>query len=168
MWLLIILISYYLKILLLFIINNNLAQPTATLLVGFFVTLFVNHQQLKISQENRKQDLEISEANRKQELIIAQENNEEEILQKYLDSMEKLLLNNNLDDFCENNQARNVARFKTLTVLRRLILKPQLHKNIILKFLYDAKLIIVSDGRYKHSKLSLVSCDFQEADLLKK
>ncbi|MDJ0662177.1 MAG: hypothetical protein QNJ42_22225 [Crocosphaera sp.] len=56
MWLLIVLISYYLKLLLLWITNNNLAQPFATLLVGFGVTLGINYQQIQISQKNREQD----------------------------------------------------------------------------------------------------------------
>lgn len=145
---------YYFKSSILWLVNNNFAQPTATLLVGFGVTLLVNYQQIQINQKNREQDLEIS-----------QQNNEEEILQKYLEGIETLLLKYNLDDFNQDNQARNIARFKTLTVLRRLTFKPERHKSIILQFLYDAELITILRNQKTISKLNLNSCDFQKANL---
>ncbi len=131
-----------------------MAQPTATLISGVVITVGINYWQIQISQKNREQDLEIS-----------RENNEEEILQKYLDGIEKLLLINNLDNGNDNNPARNIARFKTLTVLRRLTLKPEVHKTIILQFLYDANLIFIPEGRNRVSKLSLASCNFQKVNL---
>ncbi|MDJ0660732.1 MAG: pentapeptide repeat-containing protein [Crocosphaera sp.] len=136
-------------------VNHSLAQAIVTLLVGFGVILAINYQQGQISQKNRKQNLEISQAN-----------NEEELLQKYLDGIETLILDYRLNDDNVDNQARNVARFKTLTVLRRLTFKPERNKAVILQFLYDTKLIIIQNSHNKSSKLNLLSCDFQKANLI--
>ncbi|MGK7878481.1 MAG: pentapeptide repeat-containing protein [Crocosphaera sp.] len=122
------------------IIHYNLTTPIALILVALLVTKKNSDKQLAINQQN----------------------NQEEILEKYLESIGELLLND--DD--QDNRAMNIARFKTLTVLRRLTFKPERDKAIILKFLYDTELIKIQDYNCKTSKLELAFCDFQKANLI--
>ena len=68
---------------------------------------------------------------------IAVDRQKEQALQTYLDHMADLLLKENLRN-SENEEVRNVARTRTLTVLRGLDKK---RKAIVLKYLYDAGLI---------------------------
>ncbi|MEL4894899.1 pentapeptide repeat-containing protein [Crocosphaera sp. Alani8] len=98
-------------------------------------------------------------------LEINEKNHQDEILENYLESMEKLLLDYKLSNDDGDNQARNVARFKTLTVLRRLTSNPEQDKSIILKFLRDTELIQFKNNDHETSKLRLAFCDFQKANL---
>ena len=123
-----------------------LSTPITLILVGFLITKRISNEQLEINERN----------------------NQEEILQKYLDDIEKLILDNKLNDDDDNNQARVIAQVKTLTVLRRLTSQLGNDKAIILQFLYDAELIVSQDdcdGLSQDSKLNLESCDFTKVDL---
>ena len=66
---------------------------------------------------------------------IATDRQKEQALQTYLDHMADLLLKEDLRN-SENEEVRNVARTRTLTVLRGLDKK---RKGVILKFLYEAE-----------------------------
>jgi uncharacterized protein YjbI with pentapeptide repeats len=88
------------------------------------------------------------------------ENLLEDVLQKYLDDISKLILENSLTDENNNNPARDLARTKTLIVLGRLK-KDIERKLIILHFLYDSKLINIPQ------KIDLEDCDFSSISDLK-
>lgn len=87
---------------------------------------------------------------------IATDRQKEESLQTYLNHMADLLLKENLRN-SENDEVRNVARTRTLTVLRGL---DKTRKGVILKYLYEAGLI----GKEK-TIVSLKDADLSKADL---
>ena len=73
---------------------------------------------------------------------IAQDNQREALLQEYIDKISDLLLNYDLRTSQSNAEIRNIARTRTLSVLRRLDGE---RKSIVLQFLYDSQLISTSD-----------------------
>jgi hypothetical protein len=66
------------------------------------------------------------------------DNQRETALQAYIDRMSDLLLKNNLGISTEEDKVRDIARIRTLTVLRRLDAN---RKGNIIQFLYEAGLI---------------------------
>src|SRR6266705_719572 len=105
-------------------------------------------QQAKESEANREKrhqtDLEIAEKNRERQqqtdLQISADNQREAALQRYLDKMSDLLLENHLGELRPEYQTvRKIARTRTLTILHLLDAE---RKGSILQFLYEAGLII--------------------------
>ena len=88
---------------------------------------------------------------------IATDRQREAALQTYLDQMADLLLKENLR-IAENEEVQNVARARTLTVLRGL---DKTRKAAVLKYLYDVGLI----GKEK-TIVSLKGADLSGADLM--
>ena len=93
---------------------------------------------------------------------IANEGQQESALQAYLDQMTELLLEYNLcnlssDSRETNDTVRNIARARTLTVLRRLNGE---RKGLIIRFLYQSNLI--QKGR---PHIDLSGADLSNADL---
>ncbi|MGK7958734.1 MAG: pentapeptide repeat-containing protein [Crocosphaera sp.] len=125
-----------------FIEISTLYTPLALIFIAIFIT-----------KRNNDKDFEINKQNR-----------QEEILEKYLDSMERLLLNDNND----YEKMVKIARFKTLTVLRRLTLNPEYDKSIVLRFLYDTNLIVIKtqEDDNRNANLNLSLCDFENVNLL--
>ena len=124
------------------IIDYNLGSPIALIIIGFLVTKRISDEQLAINDQN----------------------NQQEILDKYLESIERLLLN-----ITPHNEGKiySIIKFKTLTVLRRLSLKLKDNKSIILRFLYDTGLI---HGRFYGSNLQYLDlslCDFEKLNFQK-
>jgi uncharacterized protein YjbI with pentapeptide repeats len=74
----------------------------------------------------------------KNERDIALDNQREAALQAYIDSMSELLLEKKLRESGENDEVRNIARVRTLTVLPRL---DGQRKRSVLQFLYESGLI---------------------------
>jgi len=66
------------------------------------------------------------------------DNQRETALQTYIDKMSELLLHEKLRDSAEEDEVRNVARVRTLTVLLRLDAN---RKSNVLQFLYESGLI---------------------------
>jgi hypothetical protein len=75
---------------------------------------------------------------RETEHAIASDRLREEALQKYLDRMAELLLEKELRTSAKSSEVREVARTRTLTVLRGL---DHARKQILLDFLYESELI---------------------------
>ena len=90
----------------------------------------------------------------------------EESLQKYLDKMTDLLLDNHLRDLSQKTEVREVAKARTLTTLRGLDGK---RKGAVLRFLYDSQLINKSndncDGIIHLEDADLSGADLRSADL---
>ena len=63
------------------------------------------------------------------------DNQRETAFQAYIDKMSELLLHEKLRDSTEEDEVRNVARVRTLTVLPRLDGK---RKGSVLQFLYES------------------------------
>lgn len=116
---------------------ETFTQPLSFILTAILIQKAIADEQLKTNQENLQK----------------------EILEKYLESLEKLLLNDNIN----YPQAMKIVRFKTLTILTRLTFNSEHDKAIILKVLYHTGLIKSENN--KPSKLNLESCDFQEINL---
>ena len=89
----------------------------------------------------------------------------EAALQDYLDRMSDLLLQQDLASGEAGETSRELARTRTLTVLRRL---DGVRKSLVLAFLYDARLITLGpleDGRQAPGAVSLQGADFSGAQL---
>ena len=92
----------------------------------------------RIADERIQEDRRIAEERSKLEREIAADRQQEAALQAYIDRMAELLLNGKLTT-SKNDEARNVARVRTLTLLRSLDGK---RRAIALKFLYEANLMV--------------------------
>jgi hypothetical protein len=79
----------------------------------------------------------------KSEKEIASERTQEESLQGYLDRMTELLLREGLRNSQPDSEVRDVARARTLTVLRRLDGE---RKGILVRFLRESELIVQQDA----------------------
>jgi Pentapeptide repeats (8 copies) len=90
-----------------------------------------------LNQREQERDEKRKEAEQNR----AAENLREEALQTYFDRISELLLEHKLSNFSEkNNPARDIARARTLTVLRRLDSDGQ-RKAAIVVFLHESELI---------------------------
>jgi uncharacterized protein YjbI with pentapeptide repeats len=105
----------------------------------------------KRAQEEHK--LAVERANLERE--IARDSQQEAALQAYLDRMAELLLKENLPT-TDNQEVRNVARVRTLTVLRGLDAK---RKGMVLLFLKESELIA------QNRVVDLTGANLTEADL---
>lgn len=90
------------------------------------------------SNDLNTQQQQTAETQHQNELTIADDQQKETTLKAYLDDMTNLLLNNKLNESKPTDEVRTVARVKTLTTVRRL---DGTRKNILLQFIYEAKLI---------------------------
>ena len=86
------------------------------------------------------------------------DNQRETALQAYIDKMSELLLHEKLRDSAEEDEVRNIARVRTLTVLRGL---DAIRKASVLQFLYESSLIAKS----KHI-IDLNGADLRGAELV--
>jgi uncharacterized protein YjbI with pentapeptide repeats len=96
------------------------------------------------------------EARSKVEREIAIDHQQEEALQSYLDRMTELLLKEDLRN-TDNEEVQNVARIRTLSVLRGLDAR---RKGLVLQFLHESKLL---DG--EKPVVILWDADLSEAEL---
>jgi uncharacterized protein YjbI with pentapeptide repeats len=94
---------------------------------------------------------------RKNEQRVASNNQQETALQEYIKEMSELLLHERLRESKPEDEERNIARARTLTVLRRLDAE---RKASVLQFLFESGLI------YKDKQIiDLDGIDLREADL---
>jgi Pentapeptide repeats (8 copies) len=97
------------------------------------------------------------------------DNQRETALQGYIDKMSELLLHEKLRDSAERDEVHNIARVRTLTVLRGL---DAFRKASVLQFLYESGLIekdnrIVDLSYADLSSANLYAFDLRGADLSK-
>jgi uncharacterized protein YjbI with pentapeptide repeats len=110
------------------------------------------------AEKQAQAELEAAEKRAQTERDIALDNQREQALQTYIDSMSELLLEKKLrESKLEDDEVRNIARVRTLTVLPRL---DKDRKARVLQFLYESKLI---DKDKKIIDLS--KADLREANL---
>lgn len=135
---------------------------------GLWFNVQQSQRQQNLSDEQHKKDLELAEAQRKTESELAEQRRQadmdlaldqqrETALQTYLDRMAELLLQGKLRGSQVGDEIREVARARTLTVLRQL---DKGRKAALLKFLYEAKLI-----ESEKAIVSLNGADLSGADL---
>ena len=91
-----------------------------------------------LNRSERRNELKIAEQRAQTERQIAADRLQEETLQAYLDRLLDLLVEEDLYQEPETSKASQVARIRTLTVLRRLDGK---RKGLVLRFLHESLLI---------------------------
>lgn len=80
----------------------------------------------------------LNRVEKRTELKISSTALEEEALQTYFDRMSTLLIDSKLRQSTRGDEARSIARSRTLTIVRRL---NGTRKGLLLRFLYEAELI---------------------------
>jgi uncharacterized protein YjbI with pentapeptide repeats len=133
-----------------------LVIPTVLALGAFFLNRSERSLERQIAEERTKEDRRLADERAKLEREIATDRQQEAALQAYLDRMSELLVKENLQT-TRTKTVRNVARTRTLTILRALDGR---RKGELIKFLYEAGLI----NRDKPI-INLVEADLREADL---
>lgn len=113
------------------------------------------------NQFQRKDQRRVEEQART-EKDIANDNLRDAALEAYIDRMSELLLDGKLISSNDNDPCRDVARTRTLTVLRRLKDDGE-RKARVLHFLYDAGLL---DSGGKAPFIDLRDADFSGANLI--
>jgi len=107
-----------------------------------FGALFINYstqKSIKLRDEEQAQaEKEKTEKREKFERWVGYDRAREQALQEYLSSMENLILQNGLLESINGNSVREVARARTLDILRRL---DGDRKRLIVDFLYQTGLI---------------------------
>lgn len=109
------------------------------------------------AEERRKVEHKQTEERAKLEREIAIDRQREEALQTYIDRMSDLLIKDKLRT-TKNKEIRNVARTRTLSVLRGLDGK---RKGLLIKFLYESQLI-----SNRKTIIDLYDADLSEAYLI--
>jgi hypothetical protein len=92
------------------------------------------------TSKNEQQSTQLRD---KTERDIALDNQREAVLEVYLDKMSELLLFNRLRESAEGEEARKIARVRTLKVLGRLDAE---RKGSVLRLLYESGLIDIDSG----------------------
>jgi Pentapeptide repeats (8 copies) len=110
---------------------------------------------VRFQQKNTKTEREIANKRYLQDQQIALDKQREDLLQAYLDRMSELLLDKDLRSSQPEAEVRNVARSRTLTVLRQLDAP---RKRSLIQFLSESKLLEI---------ISLSGADLHGADLSK-
>lgn len=108
------------------------------------------------TEENAKLERQSAEDRAKLEREIATDRQQEAALQAYIDRMADLLLKENLRT-SENEEVRNIARIRTLSLLRGLDGK---RKGIVVRFLYESGLIV------EKPVIDLAGADLSGAELI--
>jgi hypothetical protein len=98
-----------------------------------------------------------------QEQKLAQDRDEETLLQNYRDKMDELLLPpHNLRSSPEDSPVRNIARGRTLTVLKDLNAD---RKGAVVRYLYESKLIEAGNLIINWAGANLQGADLKRANL---
>lgn len=126
------------------------------LIIPFVLALgafFLNRSERAVEREtaNQRADLERQ---------IAKDRQQEAALQAYLDRMSELLVEKKLQDEETNNEIRNVARIRTITILRAL---DAYRNKLVIDFLRDAGLI--TDGNSIFNRAKIEKIDLSNLDL---
>jgi uncharacterized protein YjbI with pentapeptide repeats len=111
------------------------------------------------SLETRRQDA-IADRRATAEAKVEGERAKDAVLQTYLDRMSELLLKKDLRVSVEGDEARVIARARTLTVLYQL---DEVRKGLLLRFLYESELI--TGGEQTAAVVDLVGANLREIDL---
>ncbi len=104
-------------------------------------------------EDRTKEDRKLAEERAKLEREIATDRQQEAALQTYFDRMSELLLKEKLRT-TENVEVRDVARTRTLSIMRGLDIK---RNKLILQFLSEAKLINDEKSIFKNANMSMMN-----------
>jgi uncharacterized protein YjbI with pentapeptide repeats len=123
-----------------------LIVPVVLAIGGYLFSLTLNRNERKAADKHNQTERE-----------IAQDNQREAALQEYIDKMSELLLEKHLRESQPEDEVRNIARVRTLTVLPRL---DGDRKRSVLQFLYESGLI-----NKDNSIIDLEGADLTEVNL---
>jgi hypothetical protein len=114
--------------------------------------------------QTRKSDQELARRERENDRQISEDRAREEVLQRYLDRMQELILEKGLRRSEKHAEIRDVARARTLAVLRSL---DGNRKGQVVKFLHEAYLIgrIEGGGQVIRAIIYLHTADLTGAHL---
>lgn len=117
------------------------------------------------TEERMREERQRAEEQAKFEQEIETDRQRETALQTYIDRMSDLILEGNLRDL--DLEARNIARTRTLTILK--MLDPK-RKGQVIRFLIEAKLICIdksvnSPFPMEATPVTLIDADLREVDL---
>lgn len=132
--------------------------PLVLAIGGLWFSQIQKDRELKAAELRVQTEREAAENRAQTEREIAQDNQQETTLQEYIDKMSGLLLDEELCKPTAKEEARKIARVRTLTVLPRLNGK---RKGTVLQFLYEAQLINLDE-----QVIDLDGADLREANLL--
>jgi uncharacterized protein YjbI with pentapeptide repeats len=136
--------------------------PVALAILAFFFNL----SQTQINNANNTAQTNISATQtakqHQNDIQLATDQQQEATLKTYLDDMSDLLLNHNLRTSKPGDEVRQVAKERTLTVLRRL--KAGRNK-IVLQFLQDAHIIGIQNAVVDLSGADLSGDDLEDVNL---
>jgi uncharacterized protein YjbI with pentapeptide repeats len=111
-------------------------------LVGLVTAIYLFNWAMRKSEQHSEHERQIAEWYVQHEREIESERVQEVAFQAYLDRMTELLLDKGLRRSKAGAEVRDIARARTLTVLRGL---EGAHKGILVRFLYEADLITERD-----------------------
>lgn len=132
--------------------------PLVLAIGGLWFSQIQKDRELKAAELRVQTEREAAENRAQTEREIAQDNQQETTLQEYIDKMSELLLDEELCKPTAKEEARKIARVRTLTVLPRLNGK---RKGTVLQFLYEAQLINKGE-----KVVDLSSADLRKANLM--
>jgi hypothetical protein len=136
--------------------------------LGAAALWFTNQQNRKAEQERTRRELErdlvLAQREREHDRELAVEQVREEALQQYLDRMQELILDKGLRRSQKDAEIRDVARARTLSVLRNL---DGNRKGHVVRFLHEAELVVgvIIDEAGERQDLIEPIIDLRGADL---
>ena len=132
--------------------------PIILAIGGFWLNRIQKSREERTTEQRAEIERKAAEQRDQTEREIAIDNQRETALQEYLDKMSELLLEKNLRKSQPEDEVRNIAWARTLTVLRGL---DPVRKGTILQFLYESNLV------YKGGRniIDLKDVDLSGADL---
>jgi pentapeptide repeat protein len=117
----------------------------------------------KLALQARESEQELAQRERENDREIAQDRAREEALQRYLDRMQELILDKGLRRSEKGAEIRDVARARTLAVLRSL---DGDRKGQVVRFLHEADLIGKVEEQSGEREVVGAIIDLQTADLI--
>jgi uncharacterized protein YjbI with pentapeptide repeats len=112
--------------------------------------------------QTRKSERELARRERENDRAIAEDRVREEALQRYLDRMQELILDKGLRRSEKDAEIRDVARARTLTVVRSL---DGNRKGQVVRFLYESDLIEKTVEESQERQVIEAIIDLQTANL---
>lgn len=122
--------------------------PTVLTLGAVWITARQNH------------DLQFAKGQRQAECELAEDKYREDTLQNYIDKMSELFLHEDLLGSDPKKEVREIARVRTLTVLRRL---DGVRKGNVLLFLHESGLVVNNKRIIDLSGAELVGANLKDA-----
>jgi len=133
--------------------------PVVLALIAVWFNRIDKKNEQAIAQQRFETEQALAKQRAEAEQALALDNQQEAALQGYLDRTQELLLHEKLRESEQDNEVRNVARMRTLTMLHQLNTR---RANLMLAFLRESRLI-TSDIRTSIIKLS--TADLRKLDL---